>query len=252
MLGRRAVLGLAVGTLAVAACPPAARAAYWMRGCCLRQSMVSLGIAPRGLVAADSGAEDLVETSGDPTLDKYLGRALVRIATTFEVDPGFGFFDDSQAENAYATPETRITGTVGTVLMGSNLFQRVMSSFNDAGVAVLAVCAHEFGHIYQFGSGWDKTLGAMDRTAKPVELHADFMAGYFLASRKADLPDLNLQGAGRLIDSLGDTAYNAPDHHGTPEERVGAIEGGYNFGRRGRVPVDAVADAGTTFVRQYL
>jgi hypothetical protein len=252
MLARRAVLGLALAAGAAFLRPAHVHATGRVRGCCLRQSMASLGIEPSDMVAAGSGSETLIGTSGDPTLDKYLGRALVRIATTFAVRPGFGFFDDSDSENAYATPETRIEGTEGTVLMGTNLFHRVMTGFNDAGIAVLAVCAHEFGHIYQFDSGLADKLGALDRTAKPVELHADFMSGYFLASRKAELPDLNLQGAGRLIDSLGDTAFTAPDHHGTPDERVGAIEGGYDYGRRGRAPVATVADAGADFIRRYL
>jgi hypothetical protein len=246
------MLGLALAAGAGLLRPRPARAYAPVQGCCLRQSMDSLGFAPMGLVDAEGQPERLIETSGDPTLDRYLGRALVRIATSFQVRPGFGFIDDSAAENAYATPETRIDGTTGTVLMGTNLFHRVMASFDDAGVAVLAVCAHEFGHIYQFGSGWDRTMGAMDLTVRPVELHADFLAGYFLATRKADLPDLNLQGAGRLIDSLGDTAFNDHGHHGTPQERVAAIEGGYAYGRRGAQPVATVADAGATFVRGLL
>jgi hypothetical protein len=145
-----------------------------------------------------------------------------------------------------------VAGTHGTVLFGLTLYRDILGSFNDAGMAVVAVCSHEFAHIYQFSTEHYEKLSKLDTTAKPVELHADFMAGYYLSTRKAEYPDLNLQGAGQLINAFGDNDFNDPDHHGTPKERVASIEGGYSFGRQNKVPVHQVADAGAEFILQFM
>src|SRR5262249_32277702 len=142
----------------------------------------------------------------DSNLDHYLGRALSRLAEQFEVYPGFAFFDDHEGENAFAQPETKISGTNGTVCFGLNLFRHTLQGFHDEGMAVIAVCAHEFGHIYQYYSGfYDKLTKDLGLSAvKLVELQADYLAGYYLAGRKASNSSLDLQGAGALFEKLGD------------------------------------------------
>jgi hypothetical protein len=45
-------------------------------------------------------------SSGNPDLDRYLGKALERLADSFKIYPGFAFVDDSGSPNAYAMRET--------------------------------------------------------------------------------------------------------------------------------------------------
>jgi hypothetical protein len=192
----------------------------------------------------------MVLTSGDKEMDRRLGRALLRLAKTFDVNPGCGFFDDGRTPNALAMPKSEIDGTEGTVLFGQNLFRQTMAK-NDDGIAVIAVFAHEFAHIAQFKTGMVRTLRAEHRTNKLVELHADFLAGYYLGLRQAEFANLSLWFAGSLIHGLGDNNFTDPNHHGRGEERTAAIEAGYHVGREGASPFARAITTGREFIRRF-
>ena len=204
------------------------------RGCSL------VMVAPSRISAARSNGigvvgKELSSTTGDAQRDQALGLALVRISQLFGERPGFGFIDDSGSPNAYATDETMVAGTWGTVLMGRTLFEDLLRRFDDSGIAILAVLAHEFGHIAQFRRRIFDTLIGGSPTRKRAELHADFLAGYFLGLRKLQNESLRLRTAGLALYRIGDYAFNDKDHHGTPDERVAAAEAGFKFAadRRG-------------------
>jgi predicted metalloprotease len=138
------------------------------------------------------------------------------------------------------------------VLVGEQLFSELMKRTDDGGMTVIAICAHEFGHIHQMRAGYQDDLQRLDKTVRPIELHADYLAGYFLALRKKDHPDLNLQDVGRTFYRLGDTDFTAPQHHGTAQERVAAITAGYDLGRKESDDIDQVAKAGVDYVRRVV
>src|SRR5438270_689359 len=127
MIARRHLI--VVASLAAFA-PPIVLARPSVAGCCLRTPLASSGLrAGNGAAAivSPSHAQDkLIASSGDPQLDRALGHALLRLAETFDVYPGFGFIDDSDGENAYAAREDRVAGTHGTVYFGLALFRRTM------------------------------------------------------------------------------------------------------------------------------
>lgn len=177
--------------------------------------------------------EDMVMTTGNRSIDRSLGRALIRLTALFSQRPGVGFFDDYGEPNALATPETLIRGTWGTVLFGQQFFDDLMDH-DRQGWGVLAVMAHEVGHIAQFRSGVVQRLQARPTTVRRVELHADLLSGYFLGVRKRQQPSIRVWPAGKALYSLGDYKFNHPGHHGTPEERVEAAEAGFRMGRSGR------------------
>src|SRR5262249_42632574 len=62
------------------------------------------------------------------------------------------------------------------------------------------------------------------QTAKLVELHADFMAGIYMAGKK---PSIDLESYAHAFFKIGDDEFTNPDHHGTPEERYLALKEGY-------------------------
>lgn len=222
-------------------------------GCCLTAPVAQLGLRTEALAASgDEHEVKLYPSSGDRVLDKFLGKGLARLATSFQIQPGFGFYDDSDAPNALATKDTLVEGTWGTVLMGMTLFRRRLAEGHDDGMTVIAVCAHEFGHIHQMRAGYHAQLARLDRTTKPIELHADFLAGYFLGLRKQEVPELNLQGVGAAYERLGDTHFGARQHHGTSAERIASIEAGYAFGHEGRRDIAAAANAGAQFIQRFL
>jgi hypothetical protein len=84
----------------------------------------------------------------------------------------------------------------------------------------LLITAHEFGHILQF------KMGMKDDGPWQMEPHADYMAGWFVGRYYST----NLTGLERFaatMFSMGDTAFNVPDHHGTPQLRAAMIRAGY-------------------------
>jgi len=252
-LNRRLLLGAALGAATAAlpfACAPQALAqqADPVYSCPLCRNLGRpLGIDAN---ATPTTKVKIARSSGDAETDRFLGRALGRISGTFGVSPGFAFYDDSAGLNALAVRETLIGNGPGTVLMGMHLFGQLMARVRDGGITVIAVCAHEFGHIYQMQAGYERRLGELDKTDRPFELHADFLSGYYLALRKAQHPELDLSAVGRVLHSLGDSAFASRQHHGTPEERVGALAAGFKFGLDGSHDIAEAARAGFLLVRQ--
>jgi hypothetical protein len=140
------------------------------------------------LGAAGGGGEtiQIIRTTGNRDLDRALDRSLVRMSTTFGIDPVFGFFEDKQP-NAFAAPESNDLSRTGIVLFGRNLFNDLQAT-DPSGVSVLGVAAHEFAHIWQFHSGYYKVIRGNGPTVKRLELNADFLAGYYLGLRKSAVP----------------------------------------------------------------
>ena len=174
-------------------------------------------------------SNSIIPASGDREFDEALGRQLVKIANLFDVYPGFGYMHEVGGKNANASRESVMPDTRGTVLFGLNLLRETLGVGEGGDIAVLGVCAHEFAHILQFFSpvNYYGMLLAGQSTVKRLELHADYMSGYFISHLKRERPKIYLQTLGYRFKSLGDTAFNNPEHHGTPEERLRAIETGY-------------------------
>lgn len=185
----------------------------------------------RSRLAATGGAGGdeiaVIRTTGNRELDRALDKSLVRLSTTFGIDPTFGFFDDEDP-NAFAVPESNDISRTGTVLFGRNLFAQLQQA-DPSGVSVLGVCAHEFAHIWQFQSGLYKVIRGTGPTVKRLELNADFLAGYYLGLRKSAVPSASLWIFGEKLWGLGDMNVNDRDHHGTPAERTAAAEAGFKL-----------------------
>ena len=90
--------------------------------------------------------------------------------------------------------------------------------------AVAMVMAHEFGHHIQDELG---LFGAFDTPT--VEQHADCLAGVWTAAAE----QLGILDPGDVEEGMtaawlvGDSAFDAADHHGTSEQRVAAFIAGY-------------------------
>ena len=104
------------------------------------------------------------------------------------------------------------------------------------------VVAHEFGHIVQYKNGLSKRLQAGQPTVKRVELHADFLAGYFAGARKLAKPDFPAAVYATTQYGFGDYRSDSVRHHGRPEERAAAIVRGFEVAFRDRgSPAEALA-----------
>jgi hypothetical protein len=183
-------------------------------------------------------------SSGNIQIDRAMIAEIKKIVAVFPINPGFKFLDD-QSPNAFAVPDAIVANTQGTVFLGKNLLNSKFGNATYGGVAVAGICAHECGHIFQMGNGYMQSLAGP--TAQLIELHADFLAGYYLGrdgSHSADHVEL----FARSLFSHGDFDFNNPTHHGTPDQRVRAMREGYSKGAQ-RIDVPQAAQYGANFVK---
>ena len=184
--------------------------------------------------------------SGYPDLDDALIVELGPITKIIPVNPGFQYIEEV-SPNAFAIPQTLIPGTNGTVLIGLKLVSFFMKSKNG-GAAVAEVCAHECGHIYQFFSEYKEHFEQSDNGSILRELHADFIAGYYMGKRKEYTAD-QVRLFSRTLFDVGTYDFADPRFHGSPALRATSMEAGYHLAVTGVAFKDAVAK-GETYVRR--
>lgn len=244
---------------------------------CATLSMALLGFVPRAVFASENRKSITLKgqlcslwgtavcrrcrinsSTGVEILDKQLLREADRLAKVFGFRPGFGIVvamdPDNMVINAYALKETleetQIDGTKGTVLLGRELVFRELQENQRGwgGLAVAGFMAHEFAHIFQFFTAFDRRLGE----GSPSELHADFLAGYHLGLKRRGGSPMDI---GAFMDGaylIGDNYKSDPDHHGTPKERRRAVREGYRTGIEGRQPILVAAEIGYNKVQEIM
>ncbi len=180
----------------------------------------------------------MTSRSGDPQFDRALIVELRRILRFLPVEPGFQYVD---ADNAFALPETIVPNTKGTVLIGLKLVQKLARQDVDGGVAVAGVLAHECAHIFQFFSSYYERLKG--QTQILLELHADFLAGYYMAKRRGFAPDKPGIFAKAIIQ---ESTYGSG--HGDPGQRNAAMDKGYALSKNGKTFEEAASE-GERYVR---
>jgi hypothetical protein len=183
-------------------------------------------------------------SSGNGKIDRAIIAELKKILKIFPIDPGFKFIDD-QSPNAFAIPDNVVAGTTGTVFIGLRLINNEFSQSEYGGVAVAGICAHECAHVYQMNTGYMSALSGP--TAKLVELHADYLAGFYLG-KDGSHPSAHIDLFAQSLYSRGDYNFNNRQHHGTPEQRLAAMQKGYGAGAD-NVDLSEAADDGSTFVK---
>lgn len=191
-----------------------------------------------------TGEEPIVLKSGNKDFDYALAHTLVKISNSFNVLPGFAYYDDTEGKNAYATPAVRLKNADGTVLFGQKLLDEIFRTKQEPDVVVASVCAHEFGHILQFKHGLDKIVLKNQPTVKRAELQADFLAGYFAGIRKKERPSFPAAVFAMTQYEFGDPHVSQEGHHGTQEERGKAVSEGFKLASSS---IEQVIEASTRF-----
>ena len=177
--------------------------------------------------------DPMIAVSGNVEFDRALGRQLVRLSRSFGVRPGFAYADGFRDRNAIASSYTRFPGTQSTVLMGIRLMRSILARGDGGDIAVMGVCAHEFGHVIQYFNGTHGRLSAQHATSKLVELHADFLAGYFVGETRRARPAIITRTFDDVFHGMGSYASCDPDFHGPPDERLEAVKAGQRTAERG-------------------
>jgi hypothetical protein len=196
-----------------------------------------------------TGKEQIVASSGDREFDYALAQTLSRITDTFNVLPGFAYYDDFDGPNAFATTAVRMARADGTVLFGQRYLKRALALPEHPDVAVTAICAHEFGHILQYKLNLRDKILAGQPTVKRMELHADYLAGYYAGALKLKRPKYPAAVFATQQYSAGDLHVNHPSHHGRPDERAAAIVRGFEVAHRERRNLSDAVQIGVKYVQ---
>jgi hypothetical protein len=247
MYSRRKVLGglLTIGCIPRCAC---ARAGHF--SCLISDDHLAATLGGDPLTFNFDINRDAYENgSGNKDFDRALAVTLTKLSDSFGILPGFAFFHEgSEGANAFASRSRRLGRADGSVVFGKILLNLLMRSRDNPELRVAAVCAHEFAHIMQFKLNLHDRLVGADRHVKRAELHADFMTGYFAGIRKKERPDFPAAVFALTQFTYGDTNYNEPDHHGTPDERGQAVVGGFQASHRDGKGLGDAIEEGIRFV----
>lgn len=189
-------------------------------------------------------------TTGNNNLNKQLDAALQRIARTFKVWPQVGFYDDGDNPNAIAIWYEENGKRTYAVVFGKNYFTKLLT-YDPSGITFLQTAAHEFAHVWMYQSGQLDALLEGQPTVKRAELHADFLAGYYLGLRKRDNPKASFRSAGMKRWESGDTYFEHQHHHGTPKQRLAAAEKGFRMGFLQGAKPSVAFNAATRFVKEF-
>lgn len=166
--------------------------------------------------------------SGNANLDNFLSNEYNKLVYCFGVKPNSFYIIENGFANAYASKTISNSNFQdGTVVLGLKLVnQECNSSPSQTCVAMAVVMAHEFAHILDFKNNFVQVSG------KKKELFADYMAGVYLHTRELTYTYTDIREAAQSIFTKGDTDFNSPLHHGTPQERMSALLAGYEFSRQ--------------------
>ena len=215
-----------------------------LEGCAIRSG----NVAEIAKVRVDKAGMSDLSRLWDP-VTRLEGQALRNF---FGLQAELGFFRDD-SPNAVALRPDGTSHSDGTILIGLDLCRRIISYRGES--AIVGVVAHEAAHLLQFSKqriSSAKPFDAAFPNTMAAELHADFLAGWYL-NRKIyyGLLGLNVRDFSAVLEALGDNDFTAPDHHGTAEQRRHAMEAGDLAARRGGAVDAALAyKQGLTYVAQ--
>lgn len=189
------------------------------------------------LVGNSTSATILPGTVFLQTNSQALNNAMVEdigvLDSAFGVNVSVYFLNDGK-ENAFFTPIKfddliRRDGgdpasyMTGSVFFGFALLNKEFRETNGNMMSVPAILAHEFAHAMQYKNDFPYE-------GKLCELHADFLAGWYVGHRARYRPTNAMQAFLNFF-SKGDYDFFGPGHHGTPQERAAAFKAGYDLNR---------------------
>ena len=187
--------------------------------------------------------EALSQYSGSANLDNIIKLEYQILSQTFQLNTDFYFGGDSYgSENAFFMPTNQCSspGCVGIIAVGRNLLIDRLQKKHGIEI-IKALMAHEYGHALQSKLGWSGG-------SKWKELHADFMAGFYMAQKTYITEDL-LNSFIQEFYSIGDYGFYDPSHHGTPIERGCAFREGFYASRKFNLSLYSAYKSGVVYLQ---
>ena len=140
-----------------------------------------------------------------------------------------------------ATPDHLLGGTDGTVLFGLDFLKILLQRPGRSDASIIAVCAHEFGHIVSYKNDMISTLAPNHQEPFRAEQFADYMAGFYAGRRKlvhSDFPAASFAST--------QYAFGGGDH-GTNKQRGDAVQQGYFAAYRDHKTLDEATQSALAY-----
>ena len=168
----------------------------------------------------DISNKKVYTSTGHADLDSYLNTEKKYLESIFKVKVELKVLDDTGSPNAFATSESSNTYYFdGTVFLGYTLLSEEMAKNKNGIDAIRGIMGHEFAHILQ-----NKLECPLQESSR--ELHADFLAGYYMGKRGFYSADA-LTAFAKSLYEKGDSHLWDDSHHGTPKQRLNIMLAGY-------------------------
>lgn len=116
-----------------------------------------------------------------------------------------------------------ISYSTGKIYYGEGIF-RDAKSRDASNLVNVMILAHEYGHQLQYAYGLPSKK---ESTARPNELEADGMAGYYLRRGYGKTSFAEIATAYEFAAAIGDFKTTNSNHHGTPAQRRSAVRLGF-------------------------
>lgn len=116
-----------------------------------------------------------------------------------------------------------ISYSTGKIYFGEGIFRDAKSK-DASNLINVMILAHEYGHQLQYAYGLPSTT---ESTARPNELEADGMAGYYLRRGYGKSTFASIATAYDFAYAIGDYSTTSAGHHGTPPQRKSAVRLGF-------------------------
>jgi len=168
----------------------------------------------------EGGTRRLIElNSGSNTVVSYIEDERERLARFYGVNAPI-YFDVIDRYDAYMDIDRRFIG-LGDAFIAAQA--------GKAMARVAGILAHEWGHVFQVVSGINRDLeNIRQQSVKYVELHADYLAGAYIAWRQKYRVGTLSNVLEELFFELGGRAANSENYHGTALERKFAFFQGHD------------------------
>lgn len=171
----------------------------------------------QGVAELTSMHPQYAKTTRDPALDRAITLEVTNANRVFGTRTDLFIYNDAAGSNAYAMPDALTPGWPdGTVALGFQLMSQELRDSNR-GVTLMAIIAHEFGHIVQF-----KRRPAL--AGYLLELQADYLAGWYMGQRGASAATMEEVMAAFFI--KGDADFTDRSSHPSPDMRRDAVSTG--------------------------
>lgn len=222
-------------------------------GCGLSWHAADAQISPQGRIfcldrnapaTGNFGTEFAI--AAGPVLATYVGQETVMLELFFGLRSTI-YLRDGGGTFAYIPPKSDAR-TDAKIIFSSNDINRHRNQPYGL-VKISGIYAHETAHIFQDAHGVIGSLVDQCKFGnKMLELHADYLAGAYMAWREQNKP-VSAVDAASMFFSLGDEQYHRHDHHGTPKERFLAFATGYQDCKIDRTDSITAGVKGLKYVR---